>query len=135
MQCILFSTINDNIGIHIIDFFDSFSGTSDQNSIQNSPASSLNVMSPPQSVPAVSAAPATLTGQQGLPPYQPVPQHHQHQAPPPTYLLPPLPPPPYVQSSFSSATTSSNISTGVGEHTRSNSVPADMNFLFDDSPF
>ena len=123
------------LNTNIIDFFDYVSGTSDQNSIQNSPASSLNVMSPPQSVPAVSAAPATLTGQQGLPPYQPVPQHHQHQAPPPTYLLPPLPPPPYVQSSFSSATTSSNISTGVGEHTRSNSVPADMNLFFDDSPF
>ena len=90
------------------------SGTSDQ----NSPASSLIVMSPPQNAPP-SAPPPPPTQAAVAPPLLP-----------PTYLLPPLPPPPpYTSLSNTAASTST-------EHTRSNSVPADMNFLsYDHSPF
>ena len=102
------------------------SGTSDQ----NSPASSLIVMSPPQSAPTGAAAGAPL-------PHVAAAAAHPAPPPPPTYLLPPCPPPPYVQPSLSSPATvvTSTFST-PGEHTRSNSVPADMYFLSNDnSPF
>ena len=95
------------------------SGTSDQ----NSPASSLIVMSPPQNAsttlpppPQTQAAAAAVVA----------PSLHM----PPTYLLPPLPPPPHYASLSNTAASTST------EHTRSNSVPADMNFLsYDHSPF